>query len=149
MSNAPVCHISTGSTPIKQPRATLLASIPAAVDLPSALAAINALKLLIQVLAGQQPVSGARGNAGSPSGLLGGGGIVGRAGAAGEQGQKGKDAKDPTGGRFVEDRSQRVVKKIRVYQDNDKTSENYVDIAQINRCVWVDKVTGETIVWSR
>ncbi len=149
MSNAPVCHISTGSTPIKQPRATLLASVPVAVDLPSALAAINALKLLIQVMSGQQPVSGARGNANSPSGLLGGGGAVITVGAPGQAGQKGQDAKDPTGGRFVEDRSQRVVKKIRVFQDNDKTSENWVDIAQINRCVWVDKVTGETIVWAR
>lgn len=145
MSKAPVCHISTGSTPIPQPRATLLPSVPAAVDLPSALAAIAALKLLIQMLAGQQSPSGAKGNTIAP----GGGGIALVTGAPGQQGQKGQDAKDPTGGRFVEDRSKRVTQEKRIFQDNDKTSSNYVDISQINRCVWVDKVTGETIVWSR
>ncbi len=147
MSNAPICHVSTGSTPIKQPRATLLPSIPAAVDLPSALAAINALKLLIQMMSGQQGSSGARGNT-QP---LGGGGVAsaGGGGAAGAQGQKGQDGKDPTGGRFIEDRSKRVTKKIRIFQDNDKTSDNWVDINQINHVVWIDKVTGETIVWSR
>ncbi len=145
MSVAPVCHISTGSQPINQPRATLLPSVPAAVDLPSALAAINALKLLIQMMSGQQGTSGARGN----TVPLGGGGVVGRAGSAGSQGQKGKDAKDPTGGRFVEDRAQRVTQKKRIFQDNDKTSDNWVDISQINKVVWVDKVTGETIVWVR
>jgi hypothetical protein len=147
VSNAPVCHVSTGSVPIKQPRATLLPTVPVAVDLPSALAAINALKLLIQVMSGQQGVGGARG--GAPSGgLIGGGGIA-LAGSPGSQGQKGKDAKDESGGRFVEDRKQRVVQKKRIFQDNDKTSENWVDIAQINKVVWVDKVTGETIVWVR
>jgi hypothetical protein len=145
MSNAPVCHISTGSVPIKQPRATLLATIPVAVDLPSALVAINALKLLIQVMSGQQGVGGARGGLG---GALAGGGGAAVAGAPGTQGQKGKDAKDPKS-RFVEDRSQRVTQKKRIFQDNDKHSDNWVDIAQINKVVWVDKVTGETIVWTR
>ncbi len=145
LSNAPVCHISTGSVPIKQPRATLLPSVPAAVDLPSALAAINALKLLIQMISGQQGNVGPRAN---PAGLLGGGGAA-SAGAAGQDGQKGKESKDPTGGRFIEDRSKRVTKKIRIFQNNDKKSENWVDIAQINKVIWVDKVTGETIVWTR
>lgn len=154
MSNPPVCHISTGSIPAKQPRATLLPTVQTPVDLPSAIAAINQLKLLIQMMAGQQSVSGARGNtqpvvgSGGGAGLLGGGGFN-TVGSPGKEGQKGKDAKDDTGGRFIEDRSKRVTQKKRIFQNNDKTSENWVDIQQINRCVWVDKVTGETIVWSR
>lgn len=149
MSNAPVCHISTGSTPIAQPRATLLPSIGVPVDLPSAIQVINQLKLLVQTLAGQQAVNGANGNINLP--LTGGGNIAAGGGASGPgaQGQKGKDGKDAKHGRFVEDRSRRVQAKKRIYQNNDKTSENYVDIMQINKVVWVDSVTGETITWSR
>ncbi len=149
MSNAPVCHISTSQV-INQPRATLLPTVPVAVDLPSALAAIAALKLLVQMMAGQQAVTGpagVNGEAGIAGLLGGGGGVAGSAGPPGAAGQKGKDAK--SGGRFVEDRSQRVTQKKRIFQDNDKNSENWVDIQQINRCVWVDNVTGETIIWSR
>ncbi len=120
------------------------------VDLPSAIAAINQLKLLIQMISGQQQVTGPAGKNGAAGvAIPGGAGGLSLVIPAGQDGQKGKDAKDPKGGRFVEDRSQRVVQEKRIFQDNDKTSPNYVDIAQINHCVWVDKVTGETITWSR
>lgn len=143
MSNARVCHVSTGSRVINQPRATLLPSIPAAVDLPSAIAAINALKLLIQLISGQQSPTG-------PSGVNGffppfGGVVISSPGSDGKKGDENKEKN----GRFIEDRSKRVQKKKRVFQNNDKKSENWVDIMQINRVVWVDRVTGETIVWSR
>ncbi len=148
MSNAPVCHVSTGSQVIQQPRPTLLPSVPVAVDLPSALAAIAALKLLIQQISGQQSVAGPRGLPGLP-GLrgfdgLGGGGF---STAPGDKGQKGDNASKPS--RWSEDKSQRVTQKKRIFQDNDKTSDNWVDISQINRVVWVDSVNGERIVWTR
>ncbi len=145
MSNAPVCHISTGSQVIDQPKPTLLLSVPVAVDLPSAIAAINALKLIVQMISGQQPVTGARGNQGAP-GLRGGGGSSSSPGAQGQKGDKGGGKEND---RFIEDKSQRVQKKKRIFQDNDKKSENYVDIMQINRVVWVDTVTGGKITWTR
>lgn len=146
MSNPPVCHISTGSQLIKQPQATLLPTVQTPIDLPSAIAAINQLKLLIQLISGQQGVGGARGIT-LPRG--GGGSLAGGSSSSpGAQGQKGaNDGKEND--RFVEDRSKRVQKKIRIFQNNDKKSENWVDIMQINRVVWVDRVTGGTIVWSR
>ncbi len=147
MSVAPICHISTGSTPIRQPRATLLPSVPVAVDLPSAIAAINALKLLVQMIAGQQAVTGPAGVNGR-AGLRGAAGGSSVAGAPGDKGQKG-DSNGKENDRFVEDRSKRVESKKRIFQDNDKKSENYVDIMQINHVVWVDTVTGGKITWSR
>lgn len=146
MSNAPVCHISVNQGVVTQPRATLLPSVGVAVDLPSAITVINQLKLLIQMLAGQQPVTGPAGVNGF-AGPVGSAGSAGAAGPPGKDGQKGKDAK--SGGRFQEDRGQRIKETIRVFQDNDKESDNWVDIEQINKVVWVDSVTGETIVWSR
>jgi hypothetical protein len=121
--------------------------VPTAVDLPSAIAAINALKLLIQLISGQQGSSGANGFGSSGFSASGGTG-TGAQGAPGKDGKKGKDGKDLKS-RFVEDRRQRVEKKIRIFQNNDKKSSNWVDIKQINKVVWIDTVTGETIKWSR
>ncbi len=158
MSNAPVCHVSTGSEITTQPRATLLNSIPAAIDLPSAIRAINMLKLLIQVLSGQQQVSGPLGvgafgglGVGNPNAVGSvGGGVTSIRSAPGDQGQKGKDGKEgKENDRFTVDRSQRVTKKKRIFQNNDKKSENWVDIEQINHVVWVDRVTGGRITWTR
>lgn len=152
MSNAPVCHISTGSAAVPQPRATLLPSIGTPVDLPSAIAVINQLKLIVQMLAGQQAVTGPAGinGAAGVAGSFGGGGAAGAAGSAGSPGSAGKKGKDGAGPpRFREDTSQRITKKKRIFQDNDEDSENWVDIKQINRVVWVDSVTGETIKWER
>jgi len=146
MGQAPVCHVPTDQVVFDQPHPVKLPSIPQAIDLPSALAAINTLRLLVQMLAGQQQIGGPAGS----SGLVGrGGGGFGTAGAPGKTGNNGNTGKDGKVARYQEDRSQRVTKKIRVFQDNDKTSSNYVDINQINRVVWVDKVTGQSIVWSR
>ncbi len=148
MSNAPVCHISTNQLIIDQPEATLLPSVPIAVDLPSALKAIAALKLLLQMLSGQQSFNGAGGFNGQ-AGLRGSAGVAGSSGKAGAPGKAGKAGKDGKPPRFVEDRSARVKKKVRVFQDNDDSSDNWVDIERIDRVVWVDQVTGQRIEWSR
>ncbi len=144
MSNAPVCHVSVNQGIADQPRAARLPFVPAAVDLKSALEAIRALHMIIQLLTGQVPAPSASGT----QGLLGGGGVT-TQGNQGPKGNDGKDAKQPKEGRFVEDRTQRVTRKVRIFQNNDKTSENWVDIERINKVVWVDRVTGENIVWTR
>lgn len=152
MPNAPVCHISVNQGVVRQPKPTLLPSIGVPVDLPSAITVINQLKIIIQNLVGQPGTGGLNGfagpaGAGGVGGVAGVGGPAGAAGAGvpGAQGKKG----DSNRARYVEDRSQRVTEQKRIYQDNDNTSANYVDIAQINRVVWVDTVTGSEIVWSR
>lgn len=140
MSNAPVCHVSVNQGIADQPPAARFPFVPAAADLKSALAAINALHMIIQQLTGQirPPL---------PSGRIGGAGGV--SGIQGPKGNDGKDAKQPKEGRFIEDRSQRVTVTETIYQNNDKSSENWVKIKKINKVVWVDQVTGENIVWTR
>lgn len=145
MSNPPVCHIPVDQTITDQPRPARFAPIPPAVDLKSALVAVNALRLIIQQLTGQIAPPGIQG-------LLGIAGARGAAGAQGAQGSKGpagKEDKTPKDAQWVEDTGQRVTKKIKVYQDNDKTSSNWVEISRIDRVVWVDRVTSAQIVWAR
>jgi hypothetical protein len=133
VSNAPVCHISQNQDITQQPKPTLLPFVPAAIDLPSALQAIEALKLIVQMLAGQVLVNPNNGTQ-----------------LAGLRPPPSNPAvrKNPKE-RFTEIRADRVTKKVRIFQDNDKTSDNWVDISQINKAVWVDNVTGENIIWTR
>ena len=136
MSNAPVCHISKDQDITEQPKPTLLPFVPAAIDLPSALQAIQALKLIVQMLAGQQLVK-------NPNGTL----QVGlRPAPSNPAVGKGNPKANE---RYTEVRSARVEKTLRVFQDNDKTSSNWVDIKQVNAVSWVDNVTGELITWAR
>jgi hypothetical protein len=136
VSNAPVCHISKDQDITEQPKATLLPFVPAAIDLPSALQAIAALKLIVQMLSGQVQPNPSNGTL--QAGL--------QPPAPNPNTGKGNPNQNE---RFVENRQQRVVKKVRIFQNKDKTSSNWVDINQINSTTWYDTVTGETIVWSR
>jgi hypothetical protein len=43
----------------------------------------------------------------------------------------------------------RVTEKVRVFQNNDHTSPNWVDVEQINALVFSDKNTGAQWKWSR
>jgi hypothetical protein len=143
VSSAPVCHIPVDQAITDQPRPARFAPIPPVVDLKSAIAAINVLHMIIQQITGQIPP---RGGAGAPGGI----GAAGGGGSSGEQGKPGKDGKPgktPKAGRFIE--TQRVTKTVKIYQDNDHTSDNWVEIERINKVVWTDQVTGELIVWSR
>lgn len=42
----------------------------------------------------------------------------------------------------------RTVEKVKVYQNNDKTSQNWVEVEQINQLVMVDR-NGQTWEWRR
>jgi hypothetical protein len=141
VSNAPVCHISKDQDITEQPKPTLLPFVPAAIDLPSALQAIQALRLIVEMLAGQTiPNQGG-------SGFNNGTQLPGLRPPAPNQnvGKRNPNANE----RYSEVRSQRVEKKLRVFQDNDPSSSNWVDIKQVNAVTWVDNVTGEKITWSR
>lgn len=43
----------------------------------------------------------------------------------------------------------RQVEKVKIYQNNDTTSDNWVEVEQINRLVMQDKNTGQTWEWKR
>lgn len=43
----------------------------------------------------------------------------------------------------------RQTKKVRVFQNNDKTSSNWVDVEQINGLTFKNPTTKETLSWTR
>lgn len=47
------------------------------------------------------------------------------------------------------EQSERVTEKVRVYQNNDPSSPNWVDVEQINKLVMKNGKTGEKWSWSR
>lgn len=118
--SAPVCHVPPENAGIPQPGVKNLASIPIATDLASALAAINAMRQNIQTLTNQ--IDWSNGFRTIPNK---------------------KDNKT----QWIE--QARVVDTVRVYQNNDPSTGNYVDVQQINKLVMVDKNTGQTWAWDR
>jgi len=125
MANAPVCHASTDQV-IEQPPPVQFPSVPRAVDLQSALAAINALTRIVMMLAGQQPAPWMQG----PQGVRG---------AAGKNAPPGKKP------RWAE--VNRVMKKVKI--ENPSDSAQFVEIERIERLVMRDSVTGQTWDWKR
>lgn len=43
----------------------------------------------------------------------------------------------------------RKIEKVKVYQNDDKSSPNWVEVEQINQLVMVDKNTGQEWTWDR
>lgn len=118
----PVCHIAPVA-PDPNKTGTLLPSVPVArPDLNSLVNAVNAMRIVLNYLSGRQGpnrTSGPTNNATSK-----------------------KDQ-----GRWIE--NARVVDTERVYQNNDPTSQNYVDVQRINSLTMKDTVTGEQWRWDR
>lgn len=142
---APVCPVSRGQIPFDQ-RGLHYPAIPAAVDLPSALQAISAMRQIILVLSGQTPPAFRNNMAplnltvrlpygGGASSGAGGGGI-GRGGGGGKN-------KQPLLGDFNE--VDRVTKKVRI--TNPKDDQQWVEVNQIQSITWENSATGQTIVW--
>jgi hypothetical protein len=130
MSNVgPVCHIPPANTP-GNPQPQNLPGIPGPVtppngpngqqDFNNAIAALlNALRLLLLQLANQQGTKGQTNNATSKN-------------------QQGRWSQQ-----------ERVTEKVRVFQNNDPSSQNWVDVEQINKLVMKDSVTGSQWTWNR
>lgn len=124
MSGAPICHIPTTKVDPQTPTNTMPAIPIAEPNMRSLVTSINALRQHVMRLSGTD-------NSGlQPS-------------PQGSNGFK-TDQKKP---QWSE--KSRVVEKIRVFQNGDKTSENWVDIEQINKLDMVDKNTGQTWSWTR
>lgn len=132
MSNVgPVCHIPPVNQPAN-PQPQNMPGIPGPVSPPTnsnaasqaafnaAIASLlNAMRMLLLQLANQQGITGQTNNATSKN-------------------QK---------GRWSE--SNRVTEKVRVFQNNDQTSPNWVDVEQINSLTMKDSVTGSQWTWNR
>lgn len=118
-SVAPVCYVEPTVAPVDAHTPNLPA-IPTAQpnDMGSIIAALNALKMAFELLAGQRK---------QPAPFTGGGLL--------------KSAKAQKKGRWVE--IQRIVKPVRVFNPNDHSQ--YVDVQRTEKLVLQDSVTGE--IW--
>ena len=126
--SAPICHVPGTKPPINTPTNTM-PNVPVVHrtgnvdnDLDALIRAINALRLMIMRLTGQD-------QSGDPSAP--------RSAPRIPQEQKRVQ--------WVEQR--RSKKKVKIYQNNDKTSENWVEVEQITTLVMQDKNTGQTWEW--
>jgi len=125
MSNVvgPVCHIPPPFTP-GNPQPLNMPGLPGpATDLVSAIALINSMRA---VLAQMVDTHQSGNNTGVTNNFIT---------------QSDKKAQ------WVE--VDRQVEKVRVYQNNDKTSPNYVDVEQINQLTMQDRRTGALWRWHR
>lgn len=123
MSNTvgPVCHIPPPSTPgAPQPLST--PGIPGpATDLNSVIALVNALRVVVAQMMDQIKT-----NRGTINNFY-----------------TQPDGKSD----WVE--VNRVTEKVRIYQNNDKTSPNYVDVDRINSLTMAHRSTGQRWQWKR
>lgn len=131
----PVCHIPTPTTSAQkqQPQPVKMPVIPPAVDLQSALVAINQMRLVLQQITGQLPGVKPALNI-NPNITL--------------QNNQGLNPLDPLGntlgtpklGRYLEDKKLRVVNTVKV---------SGATIERVDQVVFVDSITGEALVWKR
>lgn len=126
-NNAPICHVPV-PTPIDQPGGIQNPSIPIATDLQSAIAAINAMRMILMRIANLQPRFDGSSN-GRGSGIR----------------KPSKQEPKKKVGRWNE--VSRVTKKEKVYNPEDK--EQFVEVERMNRLVMRDSITGEEWIWSR
>jgi hypothetical protein len=116
----PVCHIPPVTT-INQPGPTALPTVPVAQpNIASLTTTVNTLRQLVIILAGQQGPAGAQGNAG-------------RAG--------------DTAGSWTQ--TSIVKGTVRIWQNNDPSTGNYVDVEQVNKLVMGNKSTKATWTYNR
>lgn len=123
MAKAPVCHVPPEDVNIPQPPGSTLPPIPQATDLRSALAAIAALTQTIRIITNQID------NRGILNGF-----------------NRKPDPNQPKP-QWVE--KSRVEDTVKIYQNNDPSTGNFVEVKQINRLVMVDKNTGNGWTWDR
>lgn len=119
---APVCSIDPIIKPTQPPQAPFPA-IPQAVDLPSALRAINAMAAIIRNITGQ----------------------LGRSSGGGGGGHTDSRSKQPPKqGRWVQKTVNR--KTVRIFNPQDKTQ--FVDVSRVANLVMQDSVTGEEWIYT-
>lgn len=126
MSNAPVCNINV-QPPTSEPTQPQLPAIPVATDLASALNAINTMRRIIQTITNQNS-----NNAGFRTTSF----------KTNQSGQK-------KNSNFQEVAIRRTTKTTKIYQNNDPSTGVYVEVKQITGLTFVNKATGQEVVWSQ
>lgn len=115
----PVCHIPPITT-INQPGPTALPAIPPpAPNVQSLLATVQALRQIILIITGQQ----------------------------GQQGQQGAAGKNAPSGSWKQ--AAPVTEVVRIFQNNDPSSGNWVDVQRINRQEFDNAASKQTLVFVR
>jgi hypothetical protein len=134
MSNGPVCHIPPANTPAN-PQPHDIPGIPAAIN-PKSPAfnndvanALNAFRQILMAITGQLDALRNRQPTNNNNSVTNN--IVPKQ-AASQWTQQSV-----------------VTETVRVYQNNDKTSDNWVDVERINKLVMVDNKTGQKWTWNR
>ena len=123
-TGAPVCSDSKDEV-IKQPTPNNLLGIPVATDLPTAIAAVNAMRAVLQNITGRT------------------GGFPPKPFTPQYNGFTSKK----TTSRWSEVSGDRVKKVVKVYNPNDKTQ--FIEVEQINGVTMQDQVTGDKWTWKR
>lgn len=125
--SAPVCHVKP-EVAEPQPPAPNLPAIPIAQpNLASLTNSVNAMRALLMQLTGQNETNNGTG----PRTI--------------SQGFTSRTPKQKV--QWTE--LSRKTQKVRIYQNDDETSENYIDVEQINQLVMRDKNTGQVWTWDR
>ena len=134
-SVGPVCHIPPGNTPAN-PQPQNLPGLPGPISPPTSTAAqqafnnqiaamLNAMRLMLLQLSGQLQ----------------------RLNQDQFQGQTNNAMSRPQQGRWQE--VSRQTETVKVYQNNDPTSPNWVEVERINQLKMGDSATKETWTWNR
>ena len=122
MSNAPICHIPPNVATNQPPPVPLPSIPPAQPNLASLTATVNAMRQVLLFLVGQL-------------------------GAQGPQGTPGAAGKPAPAGSWTQ--QEVVTQVVRIFQDNDPSSPNYVDVERVNKLVMGNNTTKQTWVFNR
>lgn len=133
MTDAPVCHVPTDQQ-IDQPPPVSLPAIPQVMhgDWQSVINAVNAIRLALQMMAGQlqrpslaAPSSGPRSTLKAPPSQ-----------------SKSNPNKPP---QWTE--LSRKTSKQKIYNPDDKSQ--FIELEQIDQLIWQNKASGDKIEWKR
>lgn len=122
MSNGPVCHIPPVTTADQPGPKSLPAIPPAQPNLASLTATVNAMRTVIMLFTGQ-------------------------AGPRGQQGRQGSAGKPAPSGSW---RQKSIdVETVKIFQNNDPTTGNFVTVQRVNRLVMGNDQTNQTWTFNR
>lgn len=122
---APVCHIPPVNPTTAQPGPKALPGIPQPTpSIEGLLATVQAMKTIIERITNQNPLDNGTTN-----------------------GFQRKPERDNQKLQWIE--QARVTERVKVYQNNDPSTGNFVEVERINKLTMADKNTGQTWVWDR
>lgn len=123
--SAPVCHIPPANPTTTQPGPKPLPGIPQPTPtLEGLLATVQALKTVIERITNQNTLDNGFSNGFTRK-------------------------PDPNDRKVQWVEQARVTEKVKVYQNNDPSTGNFVEVERINKLTMADKNTGQTWVWDR